>query len=408
MTDNVITVTQLNMYIKQLVAADRYLARVAVSGELSNFKLHSSGHIYCSLKDDGGVIRAVMFRSAAQKLQFRPDNGMKVIALGRVAVYERDGQYQLYIDSMQPDGVGALYKAYEQLKARLQEEGLFAPERKRPIPRIPRRIGIVTAPTGAAVRDMINIITRRFPHTHIILYPTLVQGSDAPPSICRAIRWFDDNKAADVIIVGRGGGSIEDLWAFNDEGVARTIAACAIPVISAVGHETDFTIADFAADLRAPTPSAAAELAVPDMADIEHFLLSSRDRLINAVASYMEYRRANVNSLAESRVMVSPRTMFDERRMAVMHCEKNAQSAVKLELNKRRTAFSAAAAKLDALSPLSTLSRGYAIVSDEGGRTVISAASVKRGDRVTVSFSDGRAGCTVEEVETGGGMNEKD
>ena len=263
-----LSVTQVNLYIKDVIARDDILCDVLVKGELSNFKAHSSGHMYMSLKDESGVMRAVMFRSAASKLTFRPQNGMKVIAHGRISVYERDGQYQLYIDDMQQEGQGDLYVAFEQLKQKLAAEGFFDPVHKKPLPKYPKRVGVVTAPTGAAIRDIINVLTRRFSYADIVLYPVLVQGENSAASIVGAIEYFNAQRSADVLIVGRGGGSIEDLWSFNEEVVARAIYNSEIPIVSAVGHEIDFTIADFVADLRAPTPSAAAELVVPSQIEL--------------------------------------------------------------------------------------------------------------------------------------------
>ena len=264
-----LTVTQLNEYIKGILDHDPRLTDVYLRGEISNFKNHySTGHYYFTLKDEGGMIRAIMFRSSAVKLAFLPEDGMKVVAHGRISAFVRDGQYQIYCDSMEPDGIGALYIAYEQLKRKLEAEGLFDPSRKKPLPKIPSRVGIITSATGAAIRDMINVCGRRFPFAELVLYPSLVQGPDAPAQLIDGVRYFNEKQSVDVIIIGRGGGSIEDLWAFNNEDLAREIAASAIPVISAVGHETDFTICDFVADRRAPTPSAAAELAVPETEEL--------------------------------------------------------------------------------------------------------------------------------------------
>ncbi|MBQ7792005.1 MAG: exodeoxyribonuclease VII large subunit, partial [Clostridia bacterium] len=298
---DVLTITELNLYIKGLIEGDRILSGVTVKGEISNFKHHSSGHMYLSLKDDGGVIRAVMFRYSAQKLRFRPENGMQVVVSGKVSVYERDGQYQIYIEEMMPDGVGALYVAYEQLKAQLEAEGLFSPEYKKPIPRYPETVGIVTSPTGAAIRDILNILKRRFPYTRVYLYPALVQGEGAAESIVKGLRFFDGK--VDTVITGRGGGSIEDLWAFNEEMVARQIFAMKTPVISAVGHETDFTIADFVADRRVPTPSAAAEISVPSAAELQRFLKIVDGRLDAALHTKLGACRKELKLLLEKEVL---------------------------------------------------------------------------------------------------------
>ena len=312
---DVLTITELNLYIKGLIERDAVLQNITVKGEISNFKHHSSGHMYLSLKDDGGVIRAVMFRFSAQKLRFLPENGMQVVVSGKVSVYERDGQYQMYIDEMMPDGVGALYVAYEQLKAQLEQEGLFSEQYKKPIPKYPETIGIVTSPTGAAIRDILNILKRRFPYTKVYLYPALVQGEGAKESIVRGLRFFDGK--VDTVITGRGGGSLEDLWAFNEEAVARQIFAMKTPVISAVGHETDFTIADFVADKRVPTPSAAAEIAVPSGTDLNKFLKMVDGRLYTALFGQLERAQKNLQVLREKEVLKNPLAVYNIKRMQI-------------------------------------------------------------------------------------------
>ncbi len=311
-----LTVTQLNEYIKGVIDHDIRLADVTIKGEISNFKNHySTGHYYFSLKDEGSILRAIMFRSAAGKMPFIPEDGMKVIAHGRISSFVRDGQYQLYCDSMEPDGVGALYIAFEQLKRKLEGEGLFDPARKRPLPKIPTRVGIITSATGAAIRDMINVCGRRFPYAKLILYPSLVQGPDAPPQLINGLRYFNETNSADVIIIGRGGGSIEDLWAFNNEELAREVAASQIPVISAVGHETDFTICDFVADRRAPTPSAAAELAVPDTAELKRKIQNIVTREAGVLHQITARHREKLLLLSNSRVLQNPRAMMDDKKM---------------------------------------------------------------------------------------------
>ncbi len=363
---------------------------VYVKGEISNFKNHiSSGHFYFSLKDKDSQIKAVMFRSSASKMKFVPENGMMVVAHGRVASYVRDGQYQLYADSMEPDGVGALYVAFEQLKQRLAAQGVFAPEKKKPLPKIPKTIGVITSPTGAAVRDIINIATRRFPFAKIVVYPALVQGENAASSLISGIRYFNDTGSADVIIIGRGGGSIEDLWAFNDENLAKTVCASEIPVISAVGHETDFTICDFAADLRAPTPSAAAELAVPDTAELKHKINNIISRESAVLLQMLSAKRETLARYEKSRYLSSPGHMIDDRRMAlILSSERLMTSAAHVNEIKKH-ALSALSGKLEALSPLAVLSRGYGVVSSEEGKVIKEIADVSVGDKITVKVRDG-------------------
>ena len=330
-----------------------------------------------------------MFRSSASKMKFVPENGMMVVAHGRVASYVRDGQYQLYADSMEPDGVGALYVAFEQLKQRLAAQGVFAPEKKNPLPKIPQTIGVITSPTGAAVRDIINIATRRFPFAKIVVYPALVQGENAASSLISGIRYFNDTGSADVIIIGRGGGSIEDLWAFNDENLAKTVCASEIPVISAVGHETDFTICDFAADLRAPTPSAAAELAVPDTAELKHKINNIISRESAVLLQMLSAKRETLARYEKSRYLSSPGHMIDDRRMTlVLSSERLMTSAAHVNEIKKH-ALSALSGKLEALSPLAVLSRGYGVVSSEEGKVIKEIADVSVGDKITVKVRDG-------------------
>lgn len=318
MEKRIITVSELNEYIKMVLENDELLMRVFVKGEISNFTNHyKTGHFYFSLKDEGGAVRAVMFRGSASKLKFVPENGMRVVVGGRVGVFPRDGQYQVYAETMEPDGVGALYVAYEQLKAKLEKEGLFDAAKKKPLPKIPTRIGIITSPTGAAIRDIINILGRRSPASKAVLYPALVQGEGAAPDLVRGIGYFNDAGNVDVIIIGRGGGSLEDLWAFNDETLARRVAASKIPVISAVGHETDFTLCDFAADRRAPTPSAAAELAVPETGELSRKLSNVTARLGLLMEGKTGLYRERLTRLASARVLMSPMNMIDDKRMAL-------------------------------------------------------------------------------------------
>ena len=387
----ILSVSQVNIYIKNVLDNDLLLSDVTVKGEISNYKLHSSGHIYMSLKDETGVMRAVMFRGAASKLRFRPENGMKVIARGRVTVYERDGQYQLYINSMEQEGVGDLHVAFEELKKKLMEEGLFDSSKKKPLPKYPKKVGVVTAPTGAAIRDIINVITRRFPKCEIVIYPSLVQGPGAAANVAEGIRYFNETGEVDTIIAGRGGGSIEDLWAFNEEIVARAVFDSKIPIISAVGHETDFTICDFVADLRAPTPSAAAELAVPDYTELLAKLTTYRTRIINSVLGLIKTKRALISRLSVS----TPKRVIDEHRQKIDFLFTKMEKAVMLSTSKKREQFSKACAKLDAMSPLSVLSRGYS-VAEADGKMIKSASSLNSGDDFTLRFTDGNVDCRVK------------
>lgn len=394
---DVLTITELNLYIKGIIETDKLLSNVTVKGEISNFKHHSSGHMYLSLKDDGGVIRAVMFRYSAQKLRFRPENGMQVVVSGKVSVYERDGQYQIYIDEMMPDGVGALYVAYEQLKAQLEQEGLFSPQYKKPIPKYPETIGIVTSPTGAAIRDILNILKRRFPYTKVYLYPALVQGEGAAESIVKGLRFFDGR--VDTVITGRGGGSIEDLWAFNEEIVARQIFSMKTPVISAVGHETDFTIADFVADRRVPTPSAAAEIAVPSGQELGKFLKIVDGRLYSALVGKLESSQKELKLLLEKEVLKNPLAVYDVKRMQIDSYSMQMENTYRKLIHSQRERFVRNVAKLDALSPLKILERGYSVASDSEGNPASSVSAFRVGDSVTVTMSDGALNCNIIEIE---------
>ncbi|MCI8388457.1 MAG: exodeoxyribonuclease VII large subunit [Clostridiales bacterium] len=386
----VLTVAQVNAYIKQLIDSDKILASVYIKGEISNFTNHyKTGHFYFTLKDEDGVIAAVMFKSAASKLKFLPENGMKVIVHGRVSAFVRSGQYQIYVDNMEPDGVGALYIAFEQLKRKLEAEGLFSPQNKRPLPKIPTRIGIITSPTGAAIRDMINITKRRFPLAKLTLFPSLVQGDEAAKQLAVGVKYFNTMSNVDVIIIGRGGGSIEDLWAFNDENLARTIAASRIPVISAVGHEIDFTICDFAADVRAPTPSAAAELAVPDSLELKRKIHNIVGRMELSLTKKLNASRSELDSLAKSRALTSPQNFIDDKRMALLSLSSELESKMKLKLSNKRESFVSLTASLVALNPMSVISRGYSAVFSESGRLIKSVKQIKHGDKFTFRTVDG-------------------
>ncbi len=393
-----LTVRELTRYVKDLLDEDPLLRSVWVQGEISNFKWHHSGHIYFTLKDEVAQVKVVMFRSYANRLRFRPENGMQVIVQGNVTVFERDGVYQLYAAAMEPYGLGALHLEFEQLKRRLAAEGLFDEALKRPIPRLPRAVGLVTAPTGAAIRDMITVARRRFPGMRLVLAPALVQGPDAPESLIRALGLVARVPEVDVVIIGRGGGSLEDLWAFNDERLARAIRACPVPVVSAVGHETDYTIADFAADLRAPTPSAAAELVVPSRSELLGVVDGLRIRLSTAARRSVERRRIRLRALTERPVLQRPqgRVLQDRQRLdgLVRRLEYLGGSL----LAARRRELGGLAGRLEALSPLAVLARGYAIARTEEGRVVKDAAQLQVGDRLDVLLHRGSVRCQVEEI----------
>ena len=394
-TGVVLSVSQLNRYVKSIIEQDYNLQTVFVQGEISNFTNHyRTGHYYMTIKDEYSSIRAVMFKSANSRLRFMPENSMNVIIKGRVSVFERDGQYQLYIDDMQPDGAGALSLAFEQLKNKLAAEGLFDESRKRPIPRFPERVGVVTSPTGAAIRDIINVISRRFPAAELILCPVQVQGASAAGQIKAAIELFNTKKAADVLIVGRGGGSAEELWAFNEEPVARAVAASEIPVISAVGHETDFTICDFAADLRAPTPSAAAEIAVPDITALGELLGSFSRRMNSAVGGTLTHEKARLEARAQLLKRLSPRNYIDDLAARCVGAGVRIDSAVRHSMEVRRGEISALCARLDALSPLRVIARGYAVASS-GGKVLTSPSQVKVGDTIDLRLAGGELKCEV-------------
>ncbi len=392
MEAKVATVSQINNYVKKILDHNIILNNVWIKGEISNFKHHYSGHLYITLKDEGAVLKAVMFRNSAQSLSFEPSDGMKVLARGRISVYEAGGSYQLYIEEMIPDGVGDLYIAYEKLKKQLEEEGLFAPEHKKPIPQFPKAVGVVTASTGAAVRDIINVITRRYPMAEIILFPAQVQGTGAAESIVRAIEYFNTSGEADTLIVGRGGGSIEDLWAFNEEITARAIFASKIPIISAVGHETDFTIADFAADLRAPTPSAAAEIAVPSAIELRNRINTDCNRISRNIAGRIEGSRL----LLQRFKMRTPKDRIDDYNLKLDGLLKTVESSLRMKLMNLKNTFGETASKLDALSPLQTLARGYSIPTDSDGNVIRSAAQMEKGMEFTLRMKDGNTNCMVK------------
>lgn len=392
------SVTQVNQYIKGLLDRDGALVGLFVRGELSNYKAYPSGHHYFSLKDAEGAIRCVMFRREAMGLRFRPENGMKVVAFGRVTVFPRDGQYQLYCSELTPDGVGDLHVAFEQLKQKLYQEGLFDPAHKKPIPRYPRKIALITSPAGAAVRDMLRILGARWPLAEVLVLPVRVQGAEAPGELCAAIAWANRHRVADLLITGRGGGSMEDLWAFNDEDVARTIYASEIPVISAVGHEPDVTIADFVADLRAATPSNAAELAVPDQNECYGWLEQMEGRLAGAMGRRLERARRELEQAGRCRALQDPMNYINDRRMLLDYQRDRLAHGLTGAMGRERERFARLAAALDALSPLKVLGRGYAIPQRSDGAVLRSAKEAMPGETLLLRMADGKVSCKVIEA----------
>lgn len=384
----VYSVTELNKYVKSYIDSNENLSTVFVSGEISNFKAHYTGHMYMTLKDEKAAVKAVMFAGNASRLRFMPENGMKVLVIGSVSLFERDGSYQLYINDMQPDGTGSLTLAFEQLKKKLSSEGLFDSKYKKPIPHFPKRVGVITSETGAAIRDIINVIGRRCPTCEIIVKSVLVQGEGAASDIAGAIRLFNKKKAADVLIVGRGGGSLEDLWAFNEEAVARAVFESDIPVISAVGHETDFTVCDFVADLRAPTPSAAAELAVPDLSAVKSSLSSARQHLYSVMCSEISRYKERIAATQKNGALKNPILKIADNRKLLAYYGERLSSLSENTVRLYRTKLSLQAGKLDALSPLKVISRGYA-AAFKGGVPITDIASVSLGDKVSVRVKNG-------------------
>jgi exodeoxyribonuclease VII large subunit len=386
--DMAISVTELNSYIKNKIADDEYLNNVLIKGEISNFKNHYTGHMYFTLKDENSLIKCVMFKTYAQKLNFMPKDGMKVFVLGGVSVFERDGVYQIYVKAMQEDGVGILYKKYEELKQRLEQEGYFAEEHKKAIPQMPKIIGVLTSQTGSVIRDIINVSTRRNPNVNIRLYPVPVQGEGAAEKIADGIKFMNKNQLADVLILARGGGSLEDLWPFNEEIVAHAIYNSEIPVISAVGHETDFSISDFVADLRAPTPSAAAELAVPDVYEVKQKINSYQNRLRLSLVKKVEIMKLRYEKCMSSRVFKEPLRNINDNYLMVDTYIKKLENIIKTKQKEEKTKYVELVAKLDTLSPLKTLTRGYSLV-EKNNNIIKSAKDVNTGDKIDLKFSDG-------------------
>ena len=393
------TVSQVNEYIKMLIEDEIQLQDMYVSAEISNFKHHSTGHMYFTLKDESSEIKAVMFRAYASRLNFRVENGMKVLVHARVGVYEKAGSYQLYVDSMQPDGIGSLYLAYEQLKSKLASEGLFNEEFKKPLPKFPRRIGVITSPTGAAIRDIIKVATRRCPLSDIILYPAAVQGKESAYELTRAVEHFNLINNVDVIIIGRGGGSLEDLWSFNDEALARAIFASNIPIVSAVGHEIDFTICDFVADVRAATPSHAAELVTPNCEELKIRIANGYTTLKNSIIGTLSEYRLLIDGYMKSKVLKDPMYLFDEKRMRLIDTTDKLYNAMNYKNKELRSRIATIGASLTALNPLAVLTRGYGAVFNSDNSVLKSIENVNIGEKIKVKLSDGSIIASVDDIE---------
>lgn len=392
--DMAISVSELNSYIKNKIADDEYLNNVLIKGEISNFKNHYTGHMYFTLKDENSLIKCIMFKSYAQKLDFMPKDGMKVFVLGGVSVFERDGIYQIYVKAMQEDGVGILYKKYEELKQRLDEEGYFDESHKQKIPLMPKVIGVLTSQTGSVIRDIINVSTRRNPNVRIRLYPVPVQGEGAAEKIADGIRFMNENNLADVLILARGGGSLEDLWPFNEEIVAHAIYNSKLPIISAVGHETDFSISDFVADLRAPTPSAAAELAVPDLYEIKQKINVYQNRLRMSLVKKVEIMKLRYEKCMNSRVFKEPTRNINDNYLRIDNYIKRLENTIKIKQKEEKTKYIELISKLDALSPLKTLTRGYSIVETDN-KIIKSSKQLSTGDKIKLRFSDGQKNAEI-------------
>ena len=398
----IFSVSEANNFIKALLDAVPQLQTIFVRGEISNYKCYPSGHHYFTLKDEGSALRCVMFRGMAAKLRFRPENGMKVVAFGRIGVFPRDGGYRLYCSDLSVQGVGDLHVAFEQLKEALGKEGLFDPAHKKPLPKYPRRIAIITSSAGAAVHDMLRILKARWPMSEVVLLPVRVQGAEAPAEIAGALRYANKWKVADLIITGRGGGSIEDLWAFNDERVARAIYASDLPVISAVGHEPDVTISDFVADVRASTPSNAAEIAVPEQKELRRRLDTLSARMEQSEQKRVKALRERYEALARSRVLRDPMAFIDDKRLLLDYTQRKLSTLAQAQTAQRAQRFASLAASLDALSPLKVLGRGYAVARDENGTILRAAEEASVGEKIEVLLGQGSLMCTVDEQRTGG------
>lgn len=404
---SIFSVSDLTRYLKRVFEQDAKLASIYVRGEISNFKQHYSGHCYFTLKDNEAVIKAVMFKSRAQFLKFIPNNGLQVVAIGRVSIYERDGQYQLYIDQLLPQGVGELSLAYTQLKEKLEQEGLFDKERKRPLPIFPKAVGVITSPTGAAVQDIISVARRRHSGIPLFLYPVQVQGEEAPSQIIRALMTLNRLENIDVIVLGRGGGSIEELWAFNDENVVRTIANSNVPIVSAVGHETDFTLADFAADVRAATPSQAAEIVIPDAKELSRYILSLRNAIEVSILNILKKNYTSLERYLNNRVLTTPENLITERQLALDSQIQRAMAAMKNIVANKQQRFTAAAGQLSALNPLAVLARGYSIVHTKDEKIIRSAGNVKVGQELDVILMQGQINVKVINLEESNSYGKK-
>lgn len=401
----ILSVTQINEYIRALISQDEVLSMIMVRGEISNLTIHRSGHIYFTLKDETSVLKSVMFRSSAQRVKFALKDGMNIIVYGRISLYTPSGQYQLYAEDIQPDGIGALYIAYEQIKEQLAKEGLFDTNRKKPIPKLPMSVGIITSPTGAAIHDMINVMGRRFPLAKLLLYPALVQGDTAYKSLIAGVEYFNQSKAVDVIIIGRGGGSMEDLWAFNNVELAYAIAESNIPVISAVGHESDFTICDFVADLRAPTPSAAAELAVPNALSVRNDINKSISDIEKKLILQIQQYRKQIAILSSSRVLTSKEELLDAYKMKMNLLSDRLDASMQNILKDKNHTLGILCAKLQAISPLNTLARGYSLVQNERTEVISTVDKIKKDDVLNILFADGSVNAVVKDIKSGGRKN---
>lgn len=399
MASNVLSVTQINEHIRQIIDGDRLLSGVAVCGEISNYKVYPSGHHYFTLKDENASLKCVMFKASAQKLRFRPENGMKVICMGRISVYPRDGAYQMYCSNLVLDGVGDLHAAFEQLKSKLASQGLFDPAHKKPLPKYPGTIVIITSSAGAAVHDMLRILRKRYPLSKVLLLPVRVQGVEAPGEIASAIQYANYFHLGDLIITGRGGGSMEDLWAFNDECLARVIYDSQIPVISAVGHEPDVTISDYVADLRAATPSNAAELAVPDQNALRQTLDSMHSSMATVLSRHLRSARQHLNVLSQSPVLQAPDNYLAQKKLKLEHLEKSLIAAQNQQLARKQQKYVSLTASLDAMSPLKVLSRGYAMAQTQDGSLLRSTTQVRPQEEISISLADGTLRATVNEVK---------
>lgn len=399
MASDVLSVTQINEHIRQIIDGDRLLSGVAVCGEISNYKVYPSGHHYFTLKDENASLKCVMFKASAQKLRFRPENGMKVICMGRISVYPRDGAYQMYCSNLVLDGVGDLHAAFEQLKSKLASQGLFDPAHKKPLPKYPGTIVIITSSAGAAVHDMLRILRKRYPLSKVLLLPVRVQGVEAPGEIASAIQYANYFHLGDLIITGRGGGSMEDLWAFNDERLARVIYDSQIPVISAVGHEPDVTISDYVADLRAATPSNAAELAVPDQNALRQTLDSMHSSMATVLSRHLRSARQHLNVLSQSPVLQAPDNYLSQKKLKLEHLEKSLIAAQNQQLARKQQKYVSLTASLDAMSPLKVLSRGYAMAQTQDGSLLRSTTQVRPQEDISISLADGTLRATVNEVK---------